>query len=1084
MYAVLYAEAVLSEPRLLSYWRMEEDLRDEMGKADGETRGGKGRFIEGAIGGRALALDHGVWITMGTAPHLDLDETTIELFFKLLSEPPKDYNPCLISKRRSSRETRFSIHVRSDLSGLVLWNGRTSGLIILPISLVVGEWHHLLISCKPFQISAYLDGIRCTIMAVGDPCFSFPAKGLPIQIGASSPDGEEHCICAVDEVAIYGRTFTEEDVRSHIDAAGWTERRVKLEEWLRRKDEEDLREKEEALRNRLEDPSLLERGEPQVYQGERLTGIEFPVGGIGTGVVFFNGKGERHSWQIFNNFTYAKIPNSFFAIRVKEEGGRPIVRALQTSPIGQLEPMSSLRFRGEYPFGWFEFEDPALPVSVLLEAFNPLIPLRVRESAIPCAIFNLTAKNSGDRDLEVSFLATQQNAVGYTGKGEIAGNSFEGYGGNINTIIREEGATILHMTSESPPDSPAYGDMALMALAEEATSTASWEEVEELIREWEGKGAISGPDRAGPSPHGRTINGAISVSFQLKPEERRTIAFVLTWHFPNARHGDERAGWEGKGNFYSNWWRNSIEVAREVKGRFQELLRLTHLYHDTFYASNMPRWLLDRISSQVSVLRSKTCFFSQDGYFGGWEGCNPEDGCCFGNCAHVWHYAQAHARLFPEIARLMREQAFGSQRPDGGIYFRQPRHGIACDGQFGEILEAYREHLLSSDSSWLLSHWERIKRAMDFAIATWDPDEDGMLSGDQHNTLDWEMSGCSSWLGSLYLAALAASERMARISGDEESASRYRRILETGIERQNERLWNGEYYIHIPDPNPNRPFGEYGNGCHIDQVLGQWWAHQLDLGWIYPKDRVRTALLSLLRYNFRHNFRGIVQYPRKFVEDEDSGMQMTTWPKGDRPAPHVMYADEVMTGFEYSAAAMMIWAGLLKEGLVVLKAVSDRYDGRKRTGLSSASWGYSGNPFGDDECGKFYARAMSIWSVLLSMQGFIYDGPAGKLGFKPIWKPEEHSSFFTASEGWGLFEQRRTEDGQSERIDVAFGRIPLKELIFEMPEGKRAVRVDMRLGVRPIDLSFHQDGRDLYIVPKEGLVVEEGETLMIDISFR
>ena len=89
------------------------------------------------------------------------------------------------------------------------------------------------------------------------------------------------------------------------------------------------------------------------------------------------------------------------------------------------------------------------------------------------------------------------------------------------------------------------------------------------------------------------------------------------------------------------------------------------------------------------------------------------------------------------------------------------------------------------------------------------------------------------------------------------------------------------------------------------------------------------------------------------------------------------------------------------------KAISDRYDGRLRTGLAShPTWGYSGNPFGDDECGKFYARAMSVWSILLACQGYIYDGPAGVIGFKPVWKPEDHKSFFSAAEGWGLFTQR------------------------------------------------------------------------------
>lgn len=49
--------------------------------------------------------------------------------------------------------------------------------------------------------------------------------------------------------------------------------------------------------------------------------------------------------------------------------------------------------------------------------------------------------------------------------------------------------------------------------------------------------------------------------------------------------------------------------------------RQTRLYHDTLYASNLPHWRVDRIGSQVAVLRSMTCFWTADGDFGGWEGC-------------------------------------------------------------------------------------------------------------------------------------------------------------------------------------------------------------------------------------------------------------------------------------------------------------------------------------------------------------------------------------------------------------------------------------------------------------------------------
>jgi len=834
-------------------------------------------------------------------------------------------------------------------------------------------------------------------------------------------------------------------------------------------------ERAKRLKELLSEEGIFARGEPRIYRGEHLDAISLTVGGIGSGSIQIDGKARRSVWQIFNNMTQAFVPDSFFAVRVRFRGEKPLVRALQTARAGPFGAMKALGFRGEYPFGWFVFEDPDLPVKITLETFHPLIPMEAKDSAMPCAVYSLTAENQGPKTMEVSFLATQQNAVGYTGDNEIKGRSFALYGGNMNRVLREKSATILSMTQENVP-----GDMALATFSESATASASWESLEQLAEDFGEDGTLSGPQAAGPSPARQTLDGAIAVSFRLKPKEKRTVTFVLTWYFPNATHGGDIKGWDGPGNMYTNWWQSALEVARDLGKRLPHLTRLTRLYHDALYASNLPWWLLDRLSSQVAVLASQTCYWAKDGYFGGWEGCNPASGCCAGNCSHVWHYAQAHARLFPQIGRIMREQELKYQMPDGGVPHRQPDQFPAFDGQCGTILGAYREHLVSPDRKWLDAHWPGIKKAMDFLIANWDRDEDGVLAGAQWNTLDDFLSGSTSWLGSLYLAALAASERMALLEKEPETAARYRRIRESGSKKQDAALFNGEYYIQIPDETLRR---DYLTGCHIDQVLGQWWADQLHLGHIYPPEHVRTALRSLFQNNFRTDFHGIIQSPRKFVDDDDAGMQMITWPKGGRPDPdHTMlYADEVMSGFEYSAAAAMVGAGLLREGFIIVRAASDRYDGRLRTGV--ASWGYNGNPFGDDECGKFYARPMSIWSMLLACQGFLYDGPAGVIGFRPIWKPEDHRSFFTAAAGWGIFSQHRSKSRQTGRIEVCYGHVKLKKMILALPEDARPGKMTVKIGEKSIPAQLTLSGSEIHIQLTKPVTLKAGSAIDLSIDY-
>ncbi|MBN1343922.1 MAG: glucosylceramidase, partial [Phycisphaerae bacterium] len=1003
--AEAYPRTILAEPGLVGYWRFEGDLIDTKTRKGGALHGEGARYVTGPVG-KALVLDKGQFVTVEKTPELDVPETTVELLFKLTVKP--DCNACLIAKRgeADNKVTRYSLHLSQDLTALLIWNGSAVLRADFPESpLKVGRWYHLAVAATAQGMDVFLDGAEAASIRGGS--FTFSQKDLPLRIGAADGRGYEQCPCEIDEVAIHGRALTEADVIRHVEALGWAERRQAIlakKEALRKERlsrlEARRKRQMEVLAKRMKDPRLLDRGETRVYRGENLTGIRLPLGGIGAGCIQMNGNAELAIWQIFNNFQGAFVPRSFLAVRAKTAGGAAIVRGLQTSPVGPFEPMADVRFRGEYPFGWYDFEDGALPVAVSMEVFSPLIPQNAKDSAIPCAIFNITVKNTSDKPVEAALLSSQQNAVGFTGKDKIEGRRCGEYGGNRNRLLRQEGATVLHMTSDGPKTAPGHGDMALAVMAEEVTGATGWHDLDSLHKDFVDDGALAGGETAGPSPGGETLDGALAAGVSLKPGESKTVSFVLAWHFPNGRHGTKE--WAGEGNMYANWWTSALDVAGDVCKRMASLTGQTRLYHDTLYASNLPYWLLDRISSQVAVLRSKTCFWSQDDFFGGWEGCCPGAGCCYGNCAHVWHYAQAHARLFPSIARRMRQQALRYQQTDGGIPFRLPKHGQACDGQCGEVLEAYREHLTSSDSHWLEVHWPRIKKAMDHVINRWDADQDGVLGGVQHNTLDCDLGGSSSWLGTLYLAALRAAARMADLAGYGSAAEQYRRIAESGCKKQDETLFNGEYYIQIPESIPHR---DYNDGCHIDQVLGQWWAHQLDLGWLYPPDRVRSALRALLKNNFQDNFHGVPQRPRKFVHDDDAGMQMITWPKDDRPANHMLYADEVMTGFEYSAAVAMVQAGMIEEGFLVARAVADRYDGRERTGLTgadTASWGYSGNPFGDDECGKYYARAMSIWSMLTACQGFVHDGPAGVIGFAPVWRAEDHVSFFTAAEGWGL----------------------------------------------------------------------------------
>jgi hypothetical protein len=186
-----------------------------------------------------------------------------------------------------------------------------------------------------------------------------------------------------------------------------------------------------------------------------------------------------------------------------------------------------------------------------------------------------------------------------------------------------------------------------------------------------------------------------------------------------------------------------------------------------------------------------------------------------------------------------------------------------------------------------------------------------------------------------------------------------------------------------------------------------------------------------------------------------------------------------LTGFEYAAAAAMIRAGLLRQGFTVVRTVSDRYDGRLRTGLHKTTWGYSGNPFGDDESGKWYARAQSAWSLLLAAQGNIYDGPAGVIGFDPVWKPNDHRSFFTAAQGFGVFSQKRQADSQTCTIELCDGTLKLRLIVLHIPESVTLIDPTVELAGNKIPAAVETHGRRVELLLREPAILSACQTLKV-----
>ncbi|MFW6277753.1 MAG: GH116 family glycosyl hydrolase, partial [Prolixibacteraceae bacterium] len=281
---------------------------------------------------------------------------------------------------------------------------------------------------------------------------------------------------------------------------------------------------------------------------------------------------------------------------------------------------------------------------------------------------------------------------------------------------------------------------------------------------------------------------------------------------------------------------------------------------------------------------------------------------------------------------------------------------------------------------------------------------------------------------------LKAGHEMAVAMGEEAMATEYLDVFKRGAERMADSLWNGDYFIQIvvndpelydedhlspPDAQGKQiPKYQYGNGCLADQLLGQYLAFVSGLGYIAEPEKIDKALMAIYEHNFIGNLREFENVQRVYGLNDEAGMVLCTWPKGDRPVLPFVYAEEIWTGVEYQVAASLIYSGKVKEGLRVVEAVQNRYNGAKR------------NPFEHIESGVHYARALSAWSVLLALSGYEYDGVNKKMTFAPKINASDFRSFWSTGSAWGEISINNKEA----KIEVIHGTLSLKKLSLQNPK--------------------------------------------------
>jgi uncharacterized protein (DUF608 family) len=423
----------------------------------------------------------------------------------------------------------------------------------------------------------------------------------------------------------------------------------------------------------------------------------------------------------------------------------------------------------------------------------------------------------------------------------------------------------------------------------------------------------------------------------------------------------------------------------DYAARHHERLRQeSENFHEAFYSSSLPEFLLDQVNSHLNTLRTST-WFTRAGDFGIGEGLGLTRSFAGLSTIDVAMYGQIlTTALFPTLDKeVMRSHA--RIQLESGIIAHSVSHnfretkpaelsGVRLDLTSQFVVLSLRAAWFSADNGFLREIWPSVKSALDYSIRERDHNGDGLpdMEGIMCSYDNFPMYGVAPYVAIQWLAAVQAACFAAKELGDSIFLDRYERIFERGLEGLEAATWNGSYYrLYADGPKSDE-------GCLTDQVFGHLSTHLSGLPEFLNPDRVNGALSSILKNNFR---------PKQ-------GLRNCQWP--DDGFLHEVDADcwvdqanTCWTGVELAFASHLIYRGRWDEALEIVACVDRRYR-------------HSGMYWDHQEFGGHYFRPMSAWGILHAALG--YSNKSGVLRFDVKVPEPQGRIFFSTADGYGHFE--------------------------------------------------------------------------------
>jgi uncharacterized protein (DUF608 family) len=746
-----------------------------------------------------------------------------------------------------------------------------------------------------------------------------------------------------------------------------------------------------------------------------------------------------------------------------ERGGLTEAAAL----IWGLPRFREVSFEARFPFATVRLKDEEIPLEVSVTGWSPFIPGDADNASLPVAALEYTFINRGATPVDATFWF---NAENFMARNENPFESKRSCADRIRPL--ERGFIAYGPGAQDRPWDEGYAAVWVddsNAIVNHAWYRGGLQLYFDSIRMLWNQIELGPCETRAPLANEPSLGASICLPFTIAAGQRKSITVFLAWYVPNSNVFADFTVKDGvltpldkPTETYRPWYAGRFTGIEEVKryweAQYTSLKEASSRFSQTFYDSTFPPEVIEAVAANLSTLKSPTILRQTDGRIWAWEGSyDSEGGGGPGTCTHVYNYAQALAHLFPALERGLRETEFGPNQGKDGFQAHRALLPIrpvgdtpqgralpaAADGQPGGIIKVYRDWRISGDTAWLLRLWPRIRSSLDYCIRAWDPNRRGWIEGAHLTTYDEMFWSADSVCTSVYAGALKAATLMGMALG--EDVHGYAELLKKGIRRLETDLFNGEYFFQkfdlealgklraqgdsvttrigrwfrgTPDERElaaqeGQPY-QYGTGCFADGVLGIWLCWVSGIEDVLDGRKVTSHLTATHRYNLKTDMGAYAKVGRSILAGPgEAGLVLCTWPRGGRPSIPVLYADETWSGVEYQVGSHLVASGHIEEGLAIVRAVRQRYDGRVR------------NPFAEVEAGQWYARAMSSYALLQAFSGARFDAVDKVLYLKPVIKGD-FRSFLSTATGYGTV---GVKNGRP-FVDVVSGEIPYTRIEY------------------------------------------------------